>query len=333
MLTLHEKIISDNHPVFIIAEAGVNHNGSVNNAIQLVDAALNAGADAIKFQLFNTAKLNVKNNSLLKSLEFSKEKMAAIKQYCDQSGILFLCTPFDEESASTLQRLNVEAFKIGSGDLTNLPLLNCVASFRKPIILSTGMSGLHDIETALTFLPGTVKVALLHCTSAYPAPFAELNLNVIHTLKAAFGKIVGYSDHSQGLAVPFAAAALGYKIIEKHITLDKNLPGPDHIASMEPADFKELVCGIRNIEKALGSPAKQVMPSEQQTKKAARRGIYLKSDLPENHKLTVDDLMFLRPLSAIEACHYQSVIGKVLTRPKRKGTSLTWQDLLPEDGA
>ncbi|MBS4031006.1 MAG: N-acetylneuraminate synthase family protein [Clostridiales bacterium] len=333
MLTINNKIISDNHSVFIIAEAGVNHNGSLKNARLLVDAALDAGADAIKFQLFNTCKLAANNNTLLKRLEFSKEQITAIKKYCDHEGILFLCTPFDEESAFTLESINVEAFKVGSGDLTNYPLLDCVASFQKPIILSTGMSSLRDIEAVLNFLPRTAQVALLHCTSAYPAPYTELNLNVIHTLKAAFGKIVGYSDHSQGLAVPFAAATLGYKIIEKHITLDKNLPGPDHMASIEPAEFKDMVCGIRSIEKALGNSIKQVTPSEQKTKKAARRGIYLRSDLPANHKLTAEDLLFLRPLSAIEACHYQSVTGKTLARPKTKGTSLEWQDLLPDDCA
>lgn len=345
-MRLGAQEISDKTGMYIIAEIGVNHNGSIILAKQLIEEAKQAGADAVKFQMFSAEQLaseqaklatyqeKVKaanQKDLLSALELKKEEFRELKDYCDQIGMTFLATPFDLKSAYFLHELGMVAFKIGSGDLTNAPLLRLVASFHKPLLLSTGMSTLSEIEEALSWVSNHQEIALFHCTSAYPAPFEELHMNVIKTYQAAFQgsqvKVIGYSDHSQGIQVPLAATALGYKLIEKHLTLDHSLEGPDHEASLTPQEFKEMVEGIRQIEKSLGSTVKQVTSSEVLTKPRVRRGIYLAKPLEKGHILTEDDLICLRPTHEIEASQFFNVIGRILKTRKKKGEALHWNDL------
>lgn len=342
-IKIGNKIISNNHEVFIIAEVGVNHNGSVELAKKLVYEAYVAGVDAVKFQMYHTDELVIENGELadyqkktryknqremLRQYQLNEKQMTEIKRYCDQLGILFIATAADQRSACFLNEINVPAFKVGSGDLTNLPLLKFLQKFEKPIILSTGMSTLSEIEYTLNNLSSSPGIALLHCTSSYPAPFTDLHLQAIHTLKNAFHKIIGYSDHSVGIEVPLATVALGYLIIEKHFTLDKTMEGPDHAASLEPHELRTMVQGIRNIETALGTTQKKVAPSEQSTKNIVRRSIYLDKDIKEGHILQMEDLCFLRPVQGIEACFYEKVIGKPIRKGKKKGEPLFWKDLI-----
>ncbi len=340
-VVIDNKEISEHSPVYIIAEIGVNHNGSIVQAKHLIDAAIVAGADAVKFQMFRTERLVIDNapladyqlndtynnqKEMLKSLELSKDDFVELKKYCDHSPITFISTPFDEISAIELNDLDVPVFKIGSGDLTNFPLLTQVNHFKKPIILSTGMSTIQEIKATLHILGNNPHVILMHCTSAYPAHFHDLHLNAIRTFKMMFNTVVGYSDHSLGMEVPIAATALGYKVIEKHFTLDKSADGPDHKTSLTPTEFTHMVQSIRNVERALGSTIKKATASEKEMKKIVRRGIYAKSDLSQGHELTVNDLNYLRPLSEIEACHYEKVIGRTLRISKNKGQAFQWCD-------
>ena len=272
-LMIGDKIVGGNHSVFIIAEAGVNHNGDIHLAKELVDVTAEAGADAVKFQTFiteeivtrhaekadyqkqNTGSKKESQFEMLKKLELSFENFRELKIYCDAKGIMFLSTPFDQKSIDFLDELGVPAFKIASGEINNYPLLNYVAAKRKPIILSTGMSTLAEVERAVELLFRThhSKVALLHCTSDYPAKIEDVNLKAMRTLYQAFYLPVGLSDHTPGIEVALAAVAMGASIIEKHFTTDKSLAGPDHKASLRPLELKALVKAIRNIEKALGS--------------------------------------------------------------------------------
>jgi len=330
IMKIENKRISLQDRVYIIAEAGVNHNGSPAMAEKLVDAAREAGADAVKFQIFKAEDLLAPGRfpaqrKTLSTLELTEDDLKRLKAYCHDA-ITFLCSPFDHHSAGFLDQIGVPAFKVGSGEITNLPLLKTIASFRKPVILSTGMSGLREIEGALAVLPG-VPVALLHCTTDYPARYEDLHLNVIHTLKPAFGKIVGYSDHSPGVEAPLAATALGYKIIEKHLTLDRNLPGPDHRASLEPWEFRRMVQGIRRVEKMLGKTLKTATGREAGLKKRVRKSLYLAKNLPAGHRLTLEDLVSLRPVTGIEPDRWDEVLDRKLKCNKSKGQPLYWDDL------
>ena len=342
MIKIGNKQIGATERMFIIAEIGVNHQGSLALAKKMIELADSAGADAVKFQMFRTAEMvsdqadlaEYQKNShyqtqkeLLTDLELTEEEFQELKKYCDDRGIIFLSTPFDLKSAEVLNKMGVEVFKVGSGDLTNYPLLLSLKNFDKPIILSTGMANLAEIEGALEFLGSSTNIALLHCTSAYPAPYADLNLRAIDTLKHSFQKVIGYSDHSQGLAVPYAAASLGFKILEKHFTYNKNAIGPDHQTSLEPQEFKEMVAGIRQIELALGSSQKTIAKSEQENKYLVRKGIYLAEDIESGQQLTLANLAFLRPQQGLGAEHYLEVIGKKATTTLKKGHPLTWQDL------
>lgn len=317
---------------YIIAEAGVNHNGSLELAKKLVDAALAAGATAVKFQMFRTDLLVAptfrEQHAMLKKYELTAEQFAELKRYCDKSGISFLATPFDPASAEQLRRFEPDAYKIGSGDLTCHALLSQVARYKKPVLLSTGMSGLGDIEAALACLEdGGAEVALLHCTSAYPAPFDSVNLRAIDTLRSAFGKEVGYSDHTPGIEISLAAVALGCRIIEKHFTLDRNMEGPDHQASLEPDELKRLVKSVRHIERAMGSKRKRMSDAETETKKKARRGIYLARDMSAGDVVSEQDLLYLRPVQELEASDYRKVVGRRLNRDKRKYEPLSFNEL------
>ncbi|RNA66765.1 N-acetylneuraminate synthase family protein [Alteribacter keqinensis] len=341
-LQIGGKMVGKESPMFIIAEIGVNHNGSYEMAKKLVIKACEAGADAVKFQTYETdalvseeaALVNYQKKGMyssqremLKSYQLSKKEFKRLKVFCDKKGIVFLSTPFDVTSARLLKEMNVDAIKVGSGDLTYYHLLKELAGYKIPLILSSGMASLEEIRKAVSFLGNSAEVAILHCTSAYPAPFKDLHLNVIQTLKRVFNCPIGYSDHSLGLEVPFAVAAMGYNIIEKHFTLGRDLEGPDHQASLMPDEFARMVAGIRAIESALGSEEKVTRPSELETRILVRRGIYLNGDYPPGHVIHEEDLLFLRPEGNISASSYLDVIGKKLQVAKSSGDALRWTDL------
>ncbi|HEY8890131.1 MAG TPA: N-acetylneuraminate synthase [Clostridium sp.] len=333
MFKIGNKVIGDGNPTFIIAEAGVNHNGDINIAKQLVDKAIFAGADAIKFQTFKTEKLVTgyanmadyqKNNigkvdsqfNMLKKLELTYENFIELQKYCIHKGIMFLSTPFDFESADFLASIGMEAFKISSGDLTNIPFLQYIARFNKPMILSSGMATLSEIEDAINtiYLLGNSEVAVLHCTSNYPAKLQNVNLKAMNTIKNAFQIVSGYSDHTQGITISIAAAAMGSNIIEKHFTIDKNMEGPDHKASLNPLELKEMVEAIRDIEIALGTGIKRYNTSEVDTMKAARKSVVASRNIKMGEIINLTDLDYKRPGTGLSPKLYIDIIGKTTNR-------------------
>lgn len=344
MFQIGDKKIGHGEPAYIIAEIGVNHNGDMQLAKQSIKKAAEIGADAVKFQTFNSKKLvskyavkakyQTQNTSseesqldMLKKLELSYEDHIELKDYCEQLGIEFLSTPFDPDSAKFLNEIGVHAFKIGSGDLTNLPLLQEISTYNRPVLLSTGMGNLTEVEEAIEALKGT-ETAILHCTSNYPTPCEDVNLRVMNTMEQAFGKIVGYSDHTLGYEVTVAAVTLGAKVIEKHFTLDRDLPGPDHKASMNPEEFAELVQAIRNVEKSLGDGIKRCMPSEEDTKSVARKSLVVQEDLKPGDVLTEENLTVKRPGTGIPPKYFSLLIGKTVKTEIKEDNVLTWNDVL-----
>ncbi len=315
---------------FIIAEAGVNHNGSFENAKRLVDKAVEARVDCIKFQTFKAENLanksaqkakyqveNTKNNDsqlkMLKALELSFEDFRELKKYCESKSIMFLSTPFDLQSADFLNDLGIEIFKIPSGEITNLPYLRKINSFKKDVILSTGMANLDEIQEALNVLKDC-KVSLLHCTTEYPCPFDSVNLKAMNTLKEKFNLEVGYSDHTKGIEVPIAAVAMGATIIEKHFTLDKNMEGPDHKASLEPDELKAMVDAIRNIEKSLGDGKKEPQEVEKKNIEIARKSIVAKRPIKKGEIFSEQNLTTKRPATGISPMLWDSIIGTSATK-------------------
>lgn len=315
--------------VFIIAEAGVNHNGNVELAKDLVDKAVEAGVDCIKFQTFKTENLvnkyakkseyqvkNTKNNDsqykMLKELELSNEAFNELKLYCDSKNIMFLSTPFDLDSADYLNDLGMSIFKIPSGEITNLPYLRKINSYKKKIILSTGMANLDEIQSALNVLKDC-DVSLLHCTTEYPCPYDNVNLNAMNTMREKFGLEVGYSDHTQGIEISLAAVAMGAQIIEKHFTLDRNLEGPDHKASLEPHELKQMVVSIRNIESAFGNGEKVPQQSEIKNMEIARKSIVAKCEIKKGEKFTEDNITTKRPGNGISPMNWDKIIGTFAT--------------------
>jgi N-acetylneuraminate synthase/N,N'-diacetyllegionaminate synthase len=330
---LNGRRIGDGNPCFIIAEAGVNHNGHLEMAKRLIDAAVDSGADAVKFQNFKaerivsaaapkadyqkaTTSAAESQLEMIRRLEMSAEMTRSISAYAAARNILFLSTAFDEESVDLLDSLGVPGFKVGSGDLTNLPLLEFIGSKRKPVILSTGMSYLQEVQTAVSTLTGSgcPQIALLQCVSAYPADPAAANLNVIGTLKATFDVPVGFSDHALGSELAIAAVALGADIIEKHITLDCSLPGPDHRASLTPPAFKEMVRSIRLVESALGDGVKRPTAIEQNIRDVARRSIVAACNIPAGAVIGRDMLAFKRPGTGLSPGEWKSIVGKKAVR-------------------
>lgn len=345
--------------VVVIAEAGVNHNGSRMRAFELVDVAADAGADAVKFQTFKADKLVTRaapkaayqlqttsaaesQHEMIRKLELSDEDHAALAEHCVKRGIEFLSTPFDIESLTLLTgRLGVARLKLSSGDITNGPLLLACARSHKPAIVSTGMSTLADIEAALGVLafgytnagePSSStefdtayasaagqaalreKVTLLHCTTEYPAPLPDVHLRAMETLAQAFGLAVGYSDHTEGIAIPIAAVARGATMIEKHITTDRGLPGPDHKASLEPGELKAMVRAIREVEAALGSARKQPAASELKNRPIARKSLVATRAIRKGEPFTRDNLGTKRPGDGVSAIHYWDWLGRTAPR-------------------
>lgn len=313
----------------IIAEAGVNHNGSIEMAKQLIDAAADAGVDYVKFQTFKAEKLVTKDAkqaeyqqrnaaddsqyAMLKKLELTPRQHEELIIYCKQKGVRFLSTAFDLESIEYLHSLNLGLWKIPSGEITNYPYLKKIAQYGEPVIMSTGMCSMGDVEQALNVLlkNGLTKeqITLLHCNTEYPTPMQDVNLKAMLQLRDEFGIKVGYSDHTKGIEVPIAAVALGADVIEKHFTLDRTLPGPDHKASLEPNELKAMVDAIRNIEQALGDGQKHVSASEERNMAIARKSIVAAKDIKKGEFLTEDNLTTKRPGSGISPMRWEEVIG------------------------
>ncbi len=317
--------------ITIIAEAGVNHNGSIELAKKLIDAAAEAGADYIKFQTFKTEKLvsklapkaqYQKNTTspdesqfeMIKKLELDKAKHIELIEHCKKRNIKFLSTAFDLDSIDTLQELGITLWKIPSGEITNLPFLRKIGKLKQKVIMSTGMADLCEIEQALNVFEeaGTKRqdITILHCNTEYPTPMEDVNLSAMLTIKNAFKTDVGYSDHTLGIEIPTAAAALGATVIEKHFTLDKNLPGPDHKASLNPEELKAMVKAIRNIEKALGNGIKKTSKSEAKNKAIARKSIVASKFIKKGEKFTEENLTTKRPGTGISPMKWDEIINK-----------------------
>ena len=329
-----------NHRALIIAEAGVNHDGNIEQAIQLIDVAADAGADLVKFQTFDAKALATANAELaayqenapdladashdagqlamLKRLQLSEEDHLTLIAHCEARGIGFFSTAFDLESLDFLARLGAERFKVPSGEITNLPYLRRIASFQKDVIMSTGMAELSEIGEAIGCLEAAGlpkdKITLLHCTTEYPAPIEEVNLRAMRAMGDMFGLPVGYSDHTDGIDVAIAAVALGASVIEKHFTLDKNLPGPDHSASLEPEALKAMVGGIRRIECALGSAQKQRTASERKNVQLVRKSIVAARAISTDEIFSEENLTVKRPATGLSPMLWDGVIGQRASR-------------------
>jgi N-acetylneuraminate synthase/N,N'-diacetyllegionaminate synthase len=332
-------------PCFVIAEAGVNHNGDPALAARLVDVAADAGADAVKFQTFRSEALtsrhapkatyqvettggNESQLAMLKKLELSLDAHRDLIARCRQRKIMFLSSVFDEASADALDALDVAAFKLGSGELTNLPLLERLARTRRPLLVSTGMATLAEVEAAVAAIARHgAPVALFHCVSAYPAPAAEMNLRAMDTLRARFGCPVGLSDHTLGWEIALAAVARGAEMLEKHFTLDATLPGPDHRASLEPDALAALVRGVRAVESALGDGIKRPTPAEENTKAVARKSVVVTRAIARGTRLGAADLTVKRPGTGIPPSDLAKVVGRSARRDLEADQPLGWDDL------
>jgi N,N'-diacetyllegionaminate synthase len=346
--TVHigSRKIGRGEPVFIIAEAGVNHNSDLQIAEEMVDVAAEAGADAVKFQTFRAdelvsaaapkARYQIENAGegesqfeMIKRLELSPDAHRKLIERCHARGIMFLSTPFDFPSADLLESLSVPAYKVPSGEITNWPFLEHIASKGKPVILSTGMSDLYEVEQAVKVLraAGCSELLILHATSSYPAPAASANLRAMQTLSDSFHTPVGLSDHTLGIEVAIAATALGACILEKHFTLDRSLAGPDHKASLEPPELRSLVHGVRTVESALGDGRKQPMPSEEDVRQVARRSIVARRTIPSGTLIVRDLLAFKRPGTGIPPSKLGGVIGRRTTRIIPADTLIRFEDL------
>lgn len=323
------------HHALIIAEAGVNHNGDMTLARQLIDVAADAGADLVKFQTFNAKRLVTQSakkavyqvqttdadesqHDMLHRLELSEAMHHDLIAHCATRKIGFFSTGFDIESIDLLVSLGQDHFKIPSGEMSNLPYLRHIGQLDKALILSTGMATLGDIEAAIDVLEqaGTprTKITVLHCTTEYPTPMAEVNLRAMQSIQSAFGVAVGYSDHTQGIEVAIAAVAMGATVIEKHFTLNRNLPGPDHQASLEPSELKAMVAAIRNIELALGDGVKRLTPSEARNKPIARKSLVANQEIKAGEIFTAQNVTTKRPGTGISPMRWDEVLGRIATR-------------------
>jgi N-acetylneuraminate synthase len=339
--------IGPSRPCFVIAEAGVNHNGTLELAKKLVDVAAAAGADAVKFQTFKAERLvsaaapkaeyqlqttdaSESQLEMLRRLELSPDFHRQLWVYCQELGLMFLSTPFDEASADLLDDLGVPAFKIPSGEVTNWPFLQHVAGKGKPMIISTGMANMAEVYDAVRVVrdAGCERFALLHCVSNYPAKASDVNLRAMATMAAAFGVPVGYSDHTTGIEMPLAAVALGACVLEKHFTLDRNMPGPDHPASLEPDELVAMVAGIRNVEAALGHGRKEPAVSEAATAAVARKSLVTARDIFAGTLLTEDMITAKRPGTGLPPAMRPYLLGRTLRKDVAEDTLLTLEMLL-----
>lgn len=332
--------------VFIIAEAGVNHNGDLQLAKKLVDVALDCGVDAVKFQTFLTEELIVQDTpkaeyqklsgekdesqfDMIKKLELSHAQFSEIKKYCDKVGILFLSTPDEEKSCDFLDSLDVPLFKIGSGEITNLLFIDYVARKKRPIILSSGMSSLDEIAAAIEtiYSTGNPNVFLLHCVSDYPTRIEDINLKMMQTLASKFSVPIGLSDHTEGIDIPIAAAAMGAVILEKHFTLDKKMDGPDHSLSLDPAELRSMVRSIRNIELARGDGIKRLTEGEKSNRTVVQKILVAARDIDEGETISNELIRAKRAGAGITANQFKSVIGKIANKKIKKDQSISSSDL------
>lgn len=319
--------------VCIIAEAGVNHNGCFEIAKKMVDVAKEAGVDYVKFQTFVPEKLvsrfaemaeyQKKNTGtsesqlqMLKKLTLSNDNFWELKEYCDRVGVGFISTPFDLESIDFLEKLDMDFWKVPSGEITNLPYLEAIGKTHRKVVMSTGMCDIDEINQAINVLEenGTNDIILLHCNTQYPTPYEDVNLSAMHTIKNESGKKIGYSDHTLGIEIPIAAVAMGATVIEKHFTLDKEMEGPDHKASLNPDELKKMVSAIRNVEKAFGNGVKTPSKSEVQNKEVARKSIVAAVNIKKGEMLTKDNLTVKRPGKGISPMRWYEIIGRTAIR-------------------
>lgn len=340
------SMVGDGQPCFVIAEAGVNHNGDPDLALGLVDAAAAAGADAIKFQTFSADTLvsrsapqfpyalsgdlaNVTQHEMLRRLELSHDMHEPIRRRCVEHAVLFLSTPFHESDADWLDDFGVPAFKISSGEITNLPFIRHVAAKGKPLILSTGMATMGEVDSAVQAVvaEGNGELVLLHCVSDYPADPADANLRAMDTMRRAFGVPVGFSDHTPGIEVSLAAVALGAALIEKHFTLDRNLPGPDHMASLDPGALTDLVAGIRVVEVSLGTGVKRPVTAELKNQAVVRKSVVAARKLSAGQLILPDMLDVRRPGDGLPPEMRQFLVGRRLAREVEEGALISLDDL------
>jgi len=330
--------VGPGEPCFVIAEAGVNHNGQIEIAHRLIDAAVDAGADAVKFQTFSADRLvtvdapkagyqvettggDESQYAMLKRLELGPEMHRQLMNHCWDRGILFMSTPFDEQSADLLYNFDVAVFKLPSGEIPNLPFLAYVARFGKPLIVSTGMSTLDEVRTIRR--AGNKQIALLHCVSSYPTAPEDVNLRAMQTMRAAFDLPVGFSDHTPGIEIPLAAAALGACIVEKHFTLDRSQPGPDHRASLEPYELAAMVTGIRKVEAALGDGVKEPRPGELEVAAVVRKSLVAACDIEAGTALTAEMIAIKRPGTGLAPALRDSLVGKTTVVAIPQGTLIS----------
>jgi N,N'-diacetyllegionaminate synthase len=334
--------------VIVIGEAGVNHNGNIELAKELVRVAASAGCDYVKFQTFVAKNVVTTNASkadyqiincsseetqieMLEKLELSQAVHYDLIDECKKYGIKFLSTAFDMDSIDFLHTLNMGLWKVPSGEITNLTYLEKIGSYKEEVILSTGMSTLGEIENALEILinSGTLrdKITILHCNTEYPTPMSDVNLKAMLTIKNAFGINIGYSDHTLGIEVPIAAVAMGATVIEKHFTIDRLLPGPDHLASLEPKELTDMVQGIRNVESALGTGIKLPSQSETKNKNIARKSIHLVKDVKTGHVLSLSDLIAKRPGNGLSPLFTKEIVGSIVKNDLSKDAMLSLKDL------
>lgn len=344
-MKLGRFLIGEEYPVFIIAEIGVNHNGDIEIAKKLIDSAKEAGTNCVKFQTFFSDEMistsaplaeyqqstsDVSNQyELVKKLELDKEAFMELKNYAENKGLFFLSTPFDMKSVDILDELGIEAFKISSGEINNKPLIEKIASCKKPIILSTGTSNLAEIKEATTWISkkGVTDLVLLQCTSSYPTKIEDCNLLTIPLLKNEFNVPIGFSDHTIDSLSAIVSIGLGARIIEKHITLDRNMDGPDHKLSLSPDELKIFVQNIRNAEKSLGTGKKVCLPCEEDVKKIARKSLVTIRSIKKGEKIHSEDIGIKRPAGGIEPKFFEKIIGKKASRDLKLGEAINWNDI------
>lgn len=330
MIEIAGRPVSDSHPCFVIAEIGVNHNGCIETAHKLIEAAADSGADAVKFQTFRADDLVAENtptasyqnencgaqnqNAMLRALELTASEFIELQQAAQARGLIFLSTAFDEPSLQTITQMGVPAIKWPSGELTNWPLLAKAIEYGRPIILSTGMASLSELEATVAFVDHRVPLVILQCVSDYPSPLEDQNLRTLDCFKSMFNLDVGFSDHTLGVEGAIIARAKGMCVWEKHLTLSRDLPGPDHKASTEPAEFKAMVEVIRRVESSLGDGVKAPNTRELETRELVRKSLYFRRSLPAGHNVSIDDFVAKRPGDGLPPNQVESIVGSVLRR-------------------
>lgn len=346
-IKINNAIIGEKHPVFFIAEAGVNHNGDIKLAKKMIDVAIEAKADAIKFQTYRTEGVMIRKTpkaayqlddthpdenffDMAKKIELPFEVYKDLKDYCEKKNIIFLSTPFCFDSADYLEKIGVAAFKVSSGDFVNYPFLEHIIKKGKPILISSGTAEMDEVKETIKFVRSKKceQIVLFHCTSSYPTPYEDVNLNVIETYRKEFPGIpIGFSDHSVGTLAGALAVAKGVKAIEKHFTMDKNLVGPDHKASLDPPELKAYIENIRIAEKMMGSPVKKLTDVEKNVREIARKSVVSKVNMKKGTILSKDSITVKRPGTGIPAKSFDQVIGKRLKNSIDADSIITWKDI------